>query len=232
MSKVYAIILGGGIGTRLKSNIPKQFLQIGQKTVLEHTIEKFNENRNIDSIILVINSEYREISLENKILNEYKKVTHIVNGGKTRRESTYSGLKLIKESDAKVLIHDGVRPFVSHKTINRCIIELEKYSAVYPAVPSSDTLVQVNDELFVENIPIRKYMMRGQTPQGFRIEAIKKAHLLAQDDPKVDEEVTNDCGLIQRYNLCDIKVTDGNRENIKITYPEDLILIKKLFKTH
>lgn len=228
LSNVYAVILGGGIGSRLKSNIPKQFLKIGDKTVLEHTIEKFNENRYIDDIILVINGKHRKVDLEKEILSNYEKVTHIVQGGKTRRESTYNGLKLIKDNDSLVLIHDSVRPFVSHKTINRCLDALKEYDAVYPAVPSADTIIRTNDELFVEDIPIRRYMMRGQTPQCFKTEIIKKAHLLAQDDEKVDEEVTNDCGLVQRYKLCKIKVTEGNRENIKITYPEDLILIQRL----
>jgi len=228
LKKVYAVILGGGKGNRLKSNIPKQFLEIGEKTVLEHTIEKFNENNYIDNIILVMNANYKGIELEKKIINKYEKVIHIVCGGRTRRESTYNGLKIIEDNDSIVLIHDAVRPFVSHKTINRCIKALENYSAVYPAVPSADTLIQTNDSLFVENIPIRKYMMRGQTPQGFRIETIKRAHLLAQEDLKVDEEVTNDCGLVKRYELCKIKIVEGNRENIKITYPEDLVLIRQL----
>lgn len=232
LGKVYAVILGGGIGSRLKSNTPKQFLKIGDRTVLEHTIEKFNENRYIDDIILVINSKHRKIELENKILNKYKKVISIVDGGKTRRESTYNGLKLIKDDNSLVLIHDGVRPFVSHRTINGCIEELEEYGAVYPAVPSADTLIKTNDALIIEDIPIRKYMMRGQTPQCFRTEIIKEAHLLAQDDAGVDDEVTNDCGLVQRYKLCKIKVAEGNRENIKITYPEDLILIQKLLANY
>ena len=228
MKKVYAIILGGGKGNRLKSSIPKQFIEIGGKTVLEHTIEKFNENKYIDNIILVMNKDYNEVELEKKIMNKYGKIIGIVGGGKTRRESTYNGLKTIGYEDSIVLIHDAVRPFVSHKTINRCIEALEEYSAVYPAVPSADTLIQTKDSLFVDSIPIRKYMMRGQTPQGFKTDIIKKAHLLAQDDSKVDEKVTNDCGLVQRYDLCKIRVVDGNRENIKITYPEDYVLIQKL----
>lgn len=228
MGKIYAIILGGGEGKRLQSSIPKQFIEIQGKTVIEHTIEKFNKNRYIDSIIVVMNKIYNVVELRKKIMNKYEKVIYIVDGGKSRRESTYNALKAIDDEDSIVLIHDAVRPFVSHSTINRCIEALRECSAVYPAVPTADTIIQTKDSLYVENIPMRRYMMRGQTPQGFKTYIIKKAHFIAKDDLNVDDEVTKDCGLILRYGLCKIRIVDGNRENIKITYPEDYSLIKKL----
>lgn len=174
MKKVYAVILGGGIGSRSKSNIPKQFLTIGNKTVLEITIEKFNDNKYIDEIILVVSPDHVKRLIQNRVLDKYKKLSQITQGGKTRRESANNGLKLIEDDNSKVLIHDAVRPFVSHRTINRCIDSLETHKAVYPAVDSADTLVHVNNEMFIENIPMRKYMMRGQTPQGFWTDIIKK----------------------------------------------------------
>lgn len=228
MKKVYAIILAGGKGNRLQNKTPKQFLTIGEKTILEHTVEKFNSNDYVDNIILVVNPKSRRLDLEEKILKRYEKVIEITIGGRTRRESTYNGLKSIKDDDSLVLIHDAVRPFVSHDTINRCIKELKKHDAVYPAISSADTLIKASDDFFVEDIPMRKYMMRGQTPQGFKAEIIKRAHLLALEDSKVDKEVTNDCGLINRYNLCRIKIVEGNRENVKITYPEDLRLVRSI----
>src|SRR5690554_1114280 len=128
MENVYAIILAGGKGNRLQNKTPKQFLRIEEKTILEYTIEKFNENDYIDDIIIVVNSENRRLDLEKKISDEYKKVIGIVTGGRTRRESTCNGLKLIKDNESLVLIHDAVRPFVSHDTINRCIKGLENYN--------------------------------------------------------------------------------------------------------
>ncbi|NMA74062.1 MAG: 2-C-methyl-D-erythritol 4-phosphate cytidylyltransferase [Bacteroidales bacterium] len=229
MNDVYAIILGGGIGARAQSKIPKQFLSLGNKSVLEQTIETFNNHNEVDAIVIVINPEFGQILKDLEISKKYKKVLHVVDGGTSRRESAYHGIKILPEQGCKVLIHDGVRPFVSQETISRCIMALDYHDAVYPAVESADTLVEVDDEFIVKKIPQRKYMMRGQTPQGFKIEIIKKAHLLSQNDPNVDDEVTNDCGLIYRYNLGNIKVVKGNRENVKITYPEDLAMIRRLY---
>src|SRR5690606_1132923 len=140
----------------------------------------------------------------------------------------YNGIKTITDDDAKILIHDGVRPLVSNDTINRCIEALDKYKAVYPAVATADTIVKVDDDFLIDDIPIRSYMKIGQTQQGFKLNIIKKVHFLAKNDKTVDIEVTNDCGLVKRYNLCDIKVVDGNRENVKLTYPEDIFVIKTM----
>lgn len=230
MGNVYAIILAGGSGIRFGSKIPKQFIEVNGKCILEYTVEKFNNNKNIDNIILVVNPAYRNELQRNGLLHKYEKIIAVVDGGKTRRESSYLGLQFIDNSCGKVLIHDAVRPFVSHDTIDRCVYALEKYEVVYPAVSSADTLIQVNDDFLIQEIPRRKYMMRGQTPQGFKIEIIKKAHYLAKNDETVDQEVTNDCGLVYRYNLADIKVIQGNRENVKITYPQDFVLMKKLMQ--
>lgn len=227
--KVNAIILGGGIGSRTKEYIPKQFIKINGKSILEHTIEKFEKNVNVDNIILVINSSYKDY-IKEEVLNKYKKINAIVEGGKSRRESVYNGLKLIKNDEDKVLIHDGVRPFVSHKTINTCIEALDVYESVYPGIESADTVIEIDKNNIIKRIPIRKNIMRGQTPQGFKVKTIKKAHEIAKLDATVDEEITNECGLIDRYNICETKCIQGNRENIKITYPEDIELIKKLFE--
>ncbi|MGI6329627.1 MAG: 2-C-methyl-D-erythritol 4-phosphate cytidylyltransferase [Bacilli bacterium] len=229
-SEVIAIILCGGVGSRFKNNIPKQLIKIEEKPIFEYTIDKFNRNINVDKIILVINEKYQNQFRPKDLYKTYFKIGDIVVGGKTRRESVLKGLEVISNEKSKILIHDGVRPFVSEDTINRCIEALDEHDAIYPAVNSADTLIEVNEKLFISNIPNRKYMRRGQTPQGFKFSIIKKAHQLALNDVNVDEEITNDCGLIKRYNLCEIKVVEGNRENFKITYPGDLELFNQVIK--
>lgn len=229
--KIYAIILAGGKGKRSKSKIPKQYLKFSGKTVLEHTLEKFNNNTQVDEIIIVLNKNDITKEFETSLKTNYlkiKDIVHIVGG--PRRLGVYKGLERIKESNSKVLVHDAVRPFVSQETIDNCIDALKEYDAVYPAVASADTIIEVDETGdYVKDIPIRKYMLRGQTPQCFAVGVLKRAHLLAQNDPKVDEEVTNDCGLISRYQLCPIKVVPGNRENVKITYPEDITMVLKMY---
>lgn len=228
MEKIYAIILAGGLGVRSESKMPKQLMNFNGKSLLEYTISVFNDNSLIDEIIVVMNKEYMHTLYD--LQKSYSKVTKTIPGGNTRRRSTNKALKIIEEEDALVLIHDAVRPFVSHSTINRCVQALNHYEAVYPVVDSADTLVEVEANNLIKRIPSRKNMKRGQTPQGFSLSMIKEAHRLAELDIDVENEVTNDCGLINRYQLTDIKVIEGNRENIKITFPEDVLYLKHLNK--
>lgn len=230
MIKTYCIILAGGSGTRIKTNIPKQYLTFNGMTILEHTISKFNSHEKIDNIIVVTSFGNHDELIRSNLMNKFDKVRKIVKGGATRRESTFNGLDTIDYENAKVLIHDAVRPFVSKETINRCLEALDHNKAVYPAIPSADTIIKSNGFDIVDDVPIRKYMMIGQTPQGFQLDVIKEAHERALSDKDVDYHITNDCGLIKRYELADIKIVDGNRENVKLTYPEDLNLYKHFFE--
>lgn len=224
--KNYAIILAAGSGTRFSSTIPKQFVRISGKTVLEHTIEFFEEIPEIDEIIVVISPEYHLFFEEISKKNKYKKLTKILDGGKTRKESSYIGISSIKDSEANVIIHDGVRPFLSKRIIYDCINALKTYNAVDVAIKSADTIIEIDDNNFIKNIPNRSYIYRGQTPQCFKLSTIKKAHELAKND----ENFTDDCGLILKYKLCKVFVVEGEQKNIKITYLEDIFFADKLFQ--
>lgn len=227
MEKAHVIILASGSGERLGNTIPKQFLKVSGKTILEHTIEKFESNNNIDEIIIVVHPNYRHLLEDILLKNTFNKVTKILNGGKTRKESSFIGLSVLNNS-SKVLIHDAVRPFVSDRIIDDCINALEYYEAVDVAIPTADTIIQVNNQKMIKSIPNRSELKRGQTPQGFRVGLIKKAHLLSQSDGFCN--VTDDCGLILNYNLAEVYVVDGEESNIKITYKEDLYLADRLFQ--
>lgn len=223
--KNYAIILASGTGTRFGSTIPKQFIDICGRTILERTIDIFELNENIDEIILVITPEYKEKALSIIEQNNYKKITKILNGGKERKESSYIGVYSINDAEANVLIHDCARPFLSQKILNDCISALKNNNAVDVAIESSDTLLKVKDG-FIEKIPDRKYFMRSQTPQCFKLSIIKKAHTLA----KHDTTFTDDCGLVLKHNLTKIFIVNGDEKNIKITYPSDEILAKNFIE--
>ena len=219
----YAIILASGIGTRFQSDTPKQFLNIGDKTILELTTECFENSEKIDRIILVVNEEFLPKVKELVQKNRYKKVYKIVAGGSTRKDSSLNGVETIEDDEANILIHDGARPYITTDIINNCIEALNSGErALTTAIPMTDTVIEVSDKK-VKKMPSRDLLMRVQTPQGFKLSIIRKAHELA----KGDNNFTDDCGMILKYNLCEITVIDGETDNIKITYPKDLHITEK-----
>ena len=221
--KNIALILASGTGSRCNLGIPKQFAKINNKTILEYTIDAFETHKLIDEIYIVTSKEFLEKVKE--LTKNYKKVQKIIQGGETRKDSSYNGISAIKDSEANILIHDGVRPLISKEMISNCIKELEEKQAVCVAIDSTDTIYEINDNNTIKTIPQRKYLKRAQTPQCFKLSLIKKAHELANDDSNC--KVTDDCGLVQYYNLTDIYLTQGDENNIKITYKEDLDFVKK-----
>lgn len=223
--KNIAIILASGTGERFGENIPKQFYQFEGKTLLEHAIDAFEKNKNIDEIILVTNPKFRDLAENILNKNDYKKITKVLNGGKTRVESSYIGTSEAPE-EANVLIHDAVRAFVTQKIIDDNIEALKKHEAVGTAIESVDTIIQVDENNVITTIPPRKFLKRVQTPQSFRANLIKKAHELALKDKNAS--FTDDCGLILRYNLAPIHIVDGDELNIKITHKNDLNLVKNM----
>ena len=219
----YAIILASGSGTRFQSDVPKQFLKIEDKSILELTTECFENAEKIDRIILVVNEEFLESVKELVQKNKYKKIYKIIAGGATRKDSSFNGIKAVDEEEANVLIHDGARPYITTDIINNCIEALNSDErALTTAIPMTDTVIEVLDKK-VKKMPSRESLMRVQTPQGFKLSVIRKAHELA----KGDNNFTDDCGMILKYNLCDISVINGDTNNIKITYPQDLLFAAK-----
>lgn len=223
--KNYAIILASGSGNRYGSDIPKQFTEISGKTILERSIEVFEEANVVNEIIVVITPEYRDLAENILSKNNYKKIRHLLNGGSTRKDSSFIGINSIKEDDANVLIHDCARPFLTHKIITDCIEALKKYDAIGVAIPLTDTIIEVDNNL-ITKIPERSKLMQIQTPQGFKLSLIKKAHELSKND----QSFTDDCGLIIKHNLADVFVIQGDIENIKITYPNDILIANEILK--
>jgi 2-C-methyl-D-erythritol 4-phosphate cytidylyltransferase len=229
MRKTQMVILAGGSGERFGGEIPKQFIKIAGKTIIEHTIERVESCADIHSIIVVVHEMYYEYMNELVVKNHFHKVVKIIKGGNSRQESSYAGIQACDMDTDNVLFHDAIRPFVSERIIDDIVIALERYEAVDVAIPCADTIIKVNDEKVIESIPVRKYLMRGQTPQGFHLGLIRKAYERYLSDGNVF--VTDDCGIIAHYGMADIYVVDGEEKNIKITYKEDAYLADKLFQT-
>lgn len=229
-----AIILAGGVGARLGLDKPKQFLKVAGKTVLEHTVDVFQRHARIDEIVIVIHHDYVSDvdGMVNK--NHWTKVRRVLGGGKERYESSLAAIRAyVGHEDAahlNFIFHDAVRPLVSEKIIDDTIDALGTYEAVDVAVPAVDTIIALSHEApVIDHIPERKYLNRGQTPQGFHYRTIARAYELALQDPNFS--VTDDCGVVRKY-LPEIPVfvVPGEERNIKLTYPEDIYLLDKLFQ--
>lgn len=221
--KNVAIILASGSGSRCGLDYPKQFATVNDKSILQHTVGKFQKNNNIDEILVVTNPEYVEKSKD--LLKGYSKVSDVIKGGETRKDSSYNGINYIKYSECNILIHDGVRPLINDDIIKSCIDALRTKVAVCVAIESTDTIYVTDEEDCIINVPQRKTLRRAQTPQCFKLSLIKKAHKLARNDESCI--VTDDCGLVMHYNLAKVYVVKGSERNIKITYKEDLDFAKK-----
>ena len=225
--KNIAVILASGIGSRYGTDIPKQFIKINGKTIIEHSVEAFEKNSNIDEIIVVITPEYRILAKEILDKNNYKKIVNLLDGGKIRKESSQIAIDSINYNEANILIHDCARPLVNQTIINDCISALENFDAVAVAVESSDTIIEVENNKIVA-IPNRNKLKRIQTPQCFKLSLIKKAHELS----KGDDSFTDDCGLILKHNLSDICIVEGDINNIKITYPIDYLIAQEILNNN
>jgi 2-C-methyl-D-erythritol 4-phosphate cytidylyltransferase len=226
--KNIAIILASGSGTRFGSETPKQFLKLAGKTVLEHTLDVFERHPQIDEMVVVVSAENRVLTEETISNAGYRKVTSIVTGGATRQASSAAGIGAVVGDDHKVLVHDAVRPLLDSATITRCLTALDQHHAVDTAIPSPDTIIRPDTSLSITEIPDRSSLQLGQTPQGFRAGLLRRAHALAAAD--ADLKVTDDCGLILRYDLGSVHVVAGDVNNIKITYPSDIYLADRLFQ--
>ena len=211
---VTAIIVAAGEGKRMGEDIPKQFLLLKEKPILWHTLYAFQYSAAIDEILLVINPDWEQES--NNIAKEFSKVKCVVFGGKTRQASVWAGLKTIKQTDI-VLVHDGVRPFVSKNLIKRVIEGVYKWEAVVPVLPVKETIKWVEGSVIKKTIP-RDYLYSAQTPQGFKYLLLKEAYVQAQTRKWL---FTDDASLLEKIGVR-VHVVLGEPYNIKITTIEDL----------
>lgn len=222
-----AIILAGGSGARLRTETPKQWIKVCGKTIIEYSLNVFEQHPFIDEIAVVIHKEYITEMKSIVLDGGYKKVRKIIAGGKERFDSSWAAIKTYQNyPDANLLIHDAARPMIDSKIISEVIEALEKYNAVTVAIPTTDTIYQVENNL-IQQIPNRKLFMRAQTPQAFKQHTLQEAYQSAVENK--DFECTDDCSVIVKYLPTEpVFVVSGSERNLKITHKEDLYLLEKM----
>lgn len=231
---IAAIITAAGRGTRLQSNISKQFIQINGKPVLVHTLQSFQDAFRINEVYLVVPGDYEEYCRE-EIVKKYRftKVKEIIVGGQIRQDSVFNALNAIPKRCKIVAVHDGVRPLITADEINMLIENLVRLNKQDPQLkgvligaPAYETIKKINEDHFIDSTIKRSQVCMAQTPQVFYFKdlvfAYKKAYL--------DKFFGNDdAGLMERAGF-KVKVILGRHENIKITTPLDLFLAELIMR--
>jgi len=222
--KVAAIIVAAGSGKRMGRSTKKQFLSIGSKPILAYTLDVFHSIDAIDRIILVIPKGWKSYC-QKEVIEKYgyRKQIEVTNGGARRQDSVACGLALVSPDYEIVIIHDGVRPFVTRRMVVESIAKARKFGACIVAVPVTDTIKLVKNGAIDRTVP-RENLWRVQTPQTFRLSLIKKAYAKALKDRFYG---TDDAQLVERMNR-PVKVVSGDYRNIKITTKEDLVLAETI----
>lgn len=232
--KNIAVILAAGSGERSGFEIPKQMMKLAGKPIVEHTIAAFQGCQAIDEIIVVTSSNCIEKIEDIVASRSFNKVRKIIKGGKERYESSLAAInaaeKEAQENEVRLIFHDAVRPLVSDRIICDVVDSLDHYNAVDVVVPTTDTIIAADPITnTINNVPERQKLRNGQTPQGFKWQTIKFAYELAIKDPNF--RTTDDCGVVLKY-LPDEKIflVEGENNNIKLTYKEDLHIIDKFLQ--
>jgi len=226
-----AVILAGGIGNRMGIvDKPKQFIDVYGKPIIVHTLEVFDNHPEIDAIAVVCLSEWMD---DLRILirkYEINKVKWLVEGGETRQLSVYNAVKTLSQEcseDDILVVHDSVRPLVTHKIISSNIAGARQFGAVDTVVPSADTIVRSVDGERIKEVPLRKELYLGQTPQSFRLSLLRRAHEKARAENNLDS--TEDCQLVLELGE-EVHIVQGEQLNFKITSFDDLLLLKAVIK--
>lgn len=217
--KVTAIILVAGNSTRYGQNRNKNFEVINERTVLSYSLNEFDKNQYIDNIIIAVKED--EMQRVEKIVNAENTIKNVnlVIGGNSRKESVYNCITAT-DSDI-VIIHDGARPLIKKEYINKCIESMDKFEGVTIGVKSKDTIKITDDNGIVIDTTKRSNTWIIQTPQCFNRNILLKMH-----EKYMNEEVTDDCGLLEMDNY-KIKIIEGDYTNIKITTFGDLNIVKE-----
>ena len=228
MKRNIGVILAGGIGARLGISTPKQFFKVAGKMVVEHTIDVFEKSPRIDEIAIVSNAmlvaEFEDMVLR----NGWKKVKRILKGGQERYESSLSAINAYADESVNLIFHDAVRPLLSQRILNDVVASLETYQAIDVAIPSADTIIEVEGNI-ITGIPDRSRLRRGQTPQAFDIQVIRRAYEKALKDSHF--KTTDDCGVVRKYlPEIPVYVVNGEETNMKLTYKEDTYMLDKFFQ--
>ena len=227
-----ALVFAGGSGVRMGGAVPKQFLELCGKPVLAHTLELFERHPSIDGIYLVVNADYLDGA--SAFAGEYgiAKLRGVVAGGASAQESIYNGLRYMADReppDSTVLLHDGVRPYVTPDVISANIAAVEDFGSAVTYTPCYETIVLSKDGAAIDAIPPRSDSYTAQAPQSFRLGEILAAHERIRARPGGYD------GMVDQATICftlgiPVHLVPGNRGNVKITTPEDLVTLEALIE--
>jgi 2-C-methyl-D-erythritol 4-phosphate cytidylyltransferase len=229
--RTVAVVLAGGTGERFGTSVPKQLLPFAGRPLVEHSVAAFDEAPAVDSVLVVMTAGHADRVREVLAGAGYRKVAGVIAGGPSRVDSTRCAIEALGGEECDVLFHDAARPLVDQRIIADCVAALAVHQAVGVAVPSPDTIAVASDGVMTA-MPRRDSLVRVQTPQGFRLSVIRRAHELAAADPRFgDLPATDDCGVVLRY-LPDVSVhvVPGSERNLKITFPRDLAIAEAMLR--
>jgi 2-C-methyl-D-erythritol 4-phosphate cytidylyltransferase len=226
---VVAVLLAGGTGTRMGSDQPKQLLEIGGVTILERALRALHDHPAVDEVLVVMAPGHLETARQLADSGRYPKVSAVVEGGPSRTDSTRRAIARLGEREGVVLVHDAARPLLSAQIVSACVEALGRHEAVAVAIPSTDTLLEVDEDGFVHGVPPRTSMQRAQTPQGFRLSLLRDAFVRAAEVPGY--EATDDCSLVLRFRPdVRVAVVPGDEANLKVTRPGDVEIAEQLLR--
>ena len=221
--KTVAIIVAGGVGSRMNSDIPKQFVEVLGKPIIAYTINSFSKCNDIDEIIIVTHKDYLVFTKDIVDAFGFKKVTKIVCGADSRQSSVYKGLQELDDDAQIVAIHDGARPMISTSVISNCISAAQEYGCAAVGVKMKDTIKAVDDEGFIKGTVDREKLWQIQTPQVFKKDIILDLH-----SSNVNCALATDDCILAELAGYKVKIVDGDYENIKITTPQDIYIMEGL----
>ena len=220
--KNIGVILAGGAGLRMGEEVPKQFLSVLGKPIIQFSMERFQNHPLIDEFVVVLPAEF--VGKLNKFvdLTPFTKLQAQLCGGSERYLSTLAALQYYTdENDANILFHDAARPLISQEIISNVLYALNQFEAVCVAIPSTDTVIETTEHNFIHDYPKRSLLVNAQTPQAFNIKIIKQAFNFAMQDTGFF--TTDDCSIVHKYlPKIPIKIVPGSSLNLKITNPIDL----------
>lgn len=227
-----AIIFAGGSGVRMGAGVPKQFLEINGKPIIIHTLQLFQYHEEIDKIYLSVLKDY--ISYMKELVEEYhlSKVVKVISGGETAQDTIYNALKAAEQEnpgDSVVLLHDGVRPFVSYEVISKNIEGVHKNGNAITCTPCYETIMISKDGNSVDSVPFRKETYAAQAPQSFYLKDIIAAHDAIRNTEARYENMVDACTIIRSQGI-EAHMVEGNRGNIKVTTPEDVYMFRALLQ--
>lgn len=229
-----AIVLAAGSGSRMHSEVKKQFMELSGVPLVVHSLRQFEAHELIDSVILVTGREDLEYALSMTMKYELRKVKNIVEGGSQRFRSVYNGLKTVNPETDYVLIHDGARPLLSRELITRCCTEVLLSRACVCAVPVKDTIKECDGDGFAARTLDRSRLFAVQTPQTFSypvfLSAYQKLYETIEAYHPDESKITDDAMIVESMSDQQVRIIPGEYRNIKVTTPEDLLIAEALLR--